>query len=418
MNIFLALTSISNIGLCFWQIKISHKNKELTIISWLLMFYFSILLSIEIIENKIHKEGYSGFIVSYLPEDYLNVVLFVFCCNIMLAIGYSISRYLFKREKRSQPYQLEKTDATTKLLTNIYSIIFITALPIYFINSLGMSYTDFVTYKESNWGLVLLYVSASLISILFIQKKYNSSLFITLFFIYFAISSTVRSFYIFSIFPCVIIFYLNKNISGSSLSRLIFNKISIILISLLAVTFTIIGDQRELTEVLPEQSLVKYLILIIYKISNGYSQTGFDSIQHFTYGAISPFAKFFGIEKPESLDVQEYFASLAFGYKTAIVFMHYPSLWYADAYSSFGWIGITFGIYWGLFLYTIEHMLRKNLISFSIFIPIFTWVVYLIMRGAIGISLQAISYPFYINLLIYYYVTIYKGHKSREISPK
>lgn len=396
-----------NIVLCIRELIKSHRRKELTVMVWLLILYFSIVTLYSINSTKEHYFGWTNRLMIISNDDHVEVALYMLVSNILLSLGYKIARLLIQLPMSPKGYYIAKNNEMANWLIIFYSALLLLGATLYYLTSAGMSYTDFVEYKGSNWGLVFLYVSASLIPILLLQKKTIPAILVAAIFVFFAVSLTIRSFFLYSLFTAIATIYFAINTKGDNFRKFLF-KPQVLIIILTGVVFIgIISTKRESNEALPEQIVVDSMIALITIISNSEIYTDIDSIKHFLWGFIAPFSKSLGIEKPIAQDVQEYFAGLLFGYTNSDTFRHYPSLWYSDSYSSFGWYGILFGLVWAPLLYMFEYLIRTSKLALAIFMPVYIWFVYMLIRGAIGISFLAISYPTYINIAIYIFMPLF-----------
>lgn len=397
------LLALINLIFCWSRVIGSHKNKRIFVFIWVMLLYFSILMIVSLHGELRFTEGFSGNVVEYSYRDVAYIYLFVLAGNFFIAVGQLLSEKTVKLSSFSFAV-IGKRNVVAVTLTWVLLVLFLIGALLFYKQSQGIGYAGFVEYEGSNWGLVLLYSSSSLICILLMRGKYVAAAAVVSVFVYFAIVLQIRSFFIFSIFVVLSILYL-KYWDGTLVvngRRNGFKAIAfIILLLMLSINF-VISYAKTGEFVFPESGLVNLMIHVIYKLSNGYELTGFDSIERFLYGLYKPIAAVVGYAPNLSEDVQVYFSRLVFGFESWDVFFHYPSLWYSDAYSSFGFWGVLFGLFWGYWFSTLEKIIRCNKVIFSLFLPLFLWNMYMVMRGAVGNSTAAISYAIYINLALYF----------------
>lgn len=411
MYLISILLAIVNVAFCLTQVLYAKKKMNFSLFSWTFLSYFSVLLLVAVLRKSDFYEGYSGQYVTYSDMDYLNVTGFVLVANLMFALGYLIvSKIRILRlsiaDQWLSEFKMAKENPFGKILLPIYGVYFLLGVILYAVTSMGMSYSEFVEYQGSNWGIVFLYASSPIICILWMRGNYVPAILASSVFVYFSINLQVRSFFIFSLFPIIFIYFFS-NIKASNSFFVWLKKPAGIfsILSVLGLSLFIIF-QKTGRFGLPEGTLVDSMIQVMHKLDSGAPGTGWDSTERFLYGFISPVLGFLNITPELNEDVQVYFASLIFGFSRADVYYHYPSLWYSDAYSSFGWLGIFFGLFWGGLFYVLEKIIRKNKVIFCLFLPFYIWIVYMVMRGAIGNSAAAISYPVYIGALSYIFVVM------------
>lgn len=79
--------------------------------------------------------------------------------------------------------------------------------------------------------------------------------------------------------------------------------------------------------------------------------------------------------------------------------LHYPALWYADAYFAFGKYGLLLAAFWAAVLVGWERLMARNSLIFGLLLPFYSWHAYMLVRGAIAGSSVPISYALYISAL-------------------
>lgn len=404
MYILAVFFSVLNVFFCARQFAVTRKIRDFSFVIWMLMTYFSLIFLWSIFKKGEFYEGFSGRHVHYTDADYFLVSAFVFFSNVFLFAGYLIGRNIFIN--RQIDFDIGRSNFLADVFSIIFLVIFIIGFILFISTAYSMDYTDFVEYRGSNWGLVFLYSSSSLLCLSYLRRRYFLCAICVSAYIYFAVTLWVRSFFIFSLFP-IFFMYVADMKNREKLIGGTFRK-PLVMIALMAliglggyISYLKTGEIR-----LPEDDLADFMIQVVSRISNGAPSTGFDSLERFIFGFVSPLSGVVGFSPELNQDVQVYFASLIFGYEFTDAYFHYPSLWYSDAYSSFGWGGVFFGLIWGVWFSGLESLLRKNKMVFSLFLPFYIWNFYMVFRGAVGNSIVSVIYPFYINLLIFIVVSV------------
>lgn len=389
----------ANIYLCITQIRRALRERSLSAFVWVFLCYFAVLSPFELILRSPFLEGYSGYERVFEDADYLRAMAFMFSANVCLALGYSLGGE--GPGERLSNYAVSSRNHFYRMAMPLLLAAYVAGFFLFFKTAGGMGYTEFVEYQGSNWGLVLVYLSSPAICLLSMRKRYGLAAVMALPYVYFSVVLQVRSFFVFSLLPIVVIYYLdNKPASlGLTLSRRGIGFFAV-LVGLLLANFVVTQNKTGQIS-LPEQQLLRNFIQVSARIAEDGGFTGFDSTIRLLYGVIAPLGAIFNYQPALPDDVQVYFARLIFGASTLSGYFHYPSLWYADAYASFGWLGALVGLAIGGWLRVAEKAISFSKISFSLFLPFYIWNVYMILRGAMGNSVAAISYPLYMAALLY-----------------
>lgn len=394
-----------NIVLCLWGLIVSLKHKRLISFMWLLSFYFSIAILVNGVDTVIiHDAKFSGARWLISEDSQKNNVIFVLMFNCALAVG---ELFFLKFYKFELP-RLKTANIQFRKILNIfrlsYGVALIASSFLYYLKMRGLGYTDYVEFKDSNWPFVFLFAASPFVTFSYVLGK-KISIIVSLFiFIFFAFYLNVRSFLLISILPllfCFIIknFQISENFNYGNFTRYI-KYVFLFLIFIFLGSF--LGYQRTGMITLPEFGLPVGMHIIMDKFRAGYDCTGFNSLLVFMYGLLMPIYKIFDLQPPFVHDTPAIFAAIYEGFESKPTnYYHYPVLWYADAYASFRSYGILMGFFWGAFLVTYERLISISMLTFLIFIPFYSWTVYFLVRGAVGNSINSISYPLFLSFIVF-----------------
>lgn len=409
------LVALLNIYVCWSGLGVAQRAASLTVFIWAMLLYFALLMVVQIHGDMNFVEGFSGNFVTYTFVDVAKIYCFVLVANILLLTGQSVVQKLAKPPVAPSITEGGRNQVISILIA-ILSGLFLLGAALFYLQSRGLGYSEFVEYEGSNWGLVFLYSASSLICFLLMRRRHVAVVMVVLVYIYFAVLLNIRSFFVFSIFIIFSMLYLRYAESDGYMGG---NKKKVrfwagLFFALMLLINFIIAFNKTGQVILPESGLVKLMIHVMYKLSNGYELTGLDSVERFMYGLYKPLAALVGYTPSLNEDVQVYFARLIFGFESWEGFYHYPSLWYADAYSSFGPFGVFMGFFWGGWFSITERLIRRNRIAFGLFLPLFLWNLYMVVRGAIGNSTAAISYSLYLNMSIFLLAWLISLHINKK----
>ena len=299
----------------------------------------------------------------------------------------------------------------------VFGIFLLAGSITYAIKMRGMGYLDYVQFKGSNWPIVFLWASSPFVTICALQKKYTYSVVGCIPFIFFALYLQVRSFALLSLVPVCVIFFLQQGAPEGVRKKLPLLKLTggIILVSMLlllsaAVTYLKVGRI-----VLPDAGIPYGMAIVFQETIKKGVYTGWVSLTGYLLNFLVPFFKLFHLRLPHIVDTPVYMARLIDGVpKWTTIYYHYPALWYADAFVSFGKAGVVLGLLWGSVFSFFECLIRRNVTFLGIFIPFFMWHVYMILRGAIAIASVPFSYAFYVQMMVIYVVSIIANIGTRR----
>ncbi len=402
MTVFIAvlnfLLSISRLLYC-------AKNKRLMSVIWFLIAYFSLFFIPVSFESSItHYRGFSGDSIIITKSDIFKSILYVFIFNLLFFLTEWGLWKLIRIKRSRNKWIFNKKNIYLSKLQFIYGLMLIFGSITYGITTQDHSYKDFIEYKGSNWGQVFLMASAPLLSISALRKQYMLAFLGTIPFIFFAAKLHIRSFALLSFIPIVIIYIFqainDRNSNGlKKVKKLLFATIMVL--ALIIFSSWIIASKRgddniNILNVFPDSGM-PYGTVMIMKLSDVHHvRTGFDSISLYGVNLITPFRKIFQLSPPEIIDPPFVMSSLLDGIpKWWKNNLHYPTLWYSDAYLSFGMLGLCFSVFWGVILIFWEKLLMKNIFIFSLLIPFYSWHAYMLVRGAISGAVVPFSYSVY-----------------------
>ncbi len=393
--------------LCLYLTKKNLSEKRIISIFWIFSSYVAFLFIIEGVINKTsYTLGFSGVSWRIETKDQVKSILFVLISNVLFFIGSAIR--LFKSLELKK--YTRKSNFTTKPITVFYSIVFLLSYSVYLLKMQGLGYAGFVEYSGSDWSRVFLIYSVPIILLSYVRKNYIICFSAVLMIIYVAFYLQIRSFFILTLVPLLILIWL-LNDSENRIDK----KYKLAFLSILSISLgisTLISLQKTGVIILPESGLPKNYFLVFDKITYGALNTGFNSLNGFFEGLFLPFFNILGGRTFISAsDTPVYMASLIFDTDSFTdSFYHFPSLWYADSYVSFGIYGILLSFFWGWLIGTVDELVSKNIYTLVFFLPYATWFIIIIFRGAIANSTIAISLPFYLQIVTFTF--IYISNKS------
>ncbi len=394
-----------NIVLCLWRLIVSLKHKRLISFMWLLSFYFSIAIFVNGVDSVIiHNARFSGARWLISEDSQKSNVSFVLMFNCALVLGELL---FFKFYKFKLPL-LNTANIQIYKILNIfrlsYGVVLIASSLLYYLKMRGLGYTDYVEFKHSNWPFVFLFAASPFVTFSYVLNKKISVLFALSVFLFFAFYLNVRSFLLISFLPFLFCFIIKTCQISEFWKYGNFSKFSRYLLSfsIFIIVGSILGYQRSGMITLPEFGLPVGMHIIMDRFRDGFDSTGFNSLLVFMYGLLMPVYKIFDFQPPFVIDTPAIFAAIYEGFESKPTnYYHYPVLWYADAYASFQSYGFLMGFFWGAVLVTYEKLISISMLTFLIFIPFYSWTVYFLVRGAVGNSINSISYPFYLSLIIF-----------------
>lgn len=388
------------------------KAGRLMAIVWFLVAYFGwFFIPVAIAGPFKHYRGFTGDYLYISQQDIDKTLLFVLMFNVLFLLAETSVGMLTRAGKRRQQWVLSLDFRYLTRLQWAFFVALIVGALVYGVTAWKQSYSDYVAYQGSGWGLVLLWSSAPLITIAALRKKYLIALLGCIPFVYFAAHLHVRSFALFSLVPVTII-YLLQATTGRRAGLLQRTKTLIwgagLVLGLLLLSSAILvakSGGKSTTFTLPDAEMPYNAVIVRHAIDKFHVATDWDGLILYARNLVNPFLRVFqkfGVTIVEPrVDPPVVMAGLIEGVpKNWEVFYHYPTLWYSDAYMAFGNYGLLLAVLWAAVLRLWEWIMARNLLLFGMLLPFYSWHVYMLIRGATAGSTVPFSYSVYVVFII------------------
>ena len=404
--------AISAINLTFCVVRLWRAlvTRRLIAVVWLLTAYFSLFLVLLALDGPYGMyRGFVGERVIVSTETIRYVCEYVLIFNILFAIS-EISVWKVMGLKRDQiKWQLITRDPRLSLAKMAFLSFLIGGAILYWFTMQGLGYRSYVEFKESNWPIVFLWASSPWITFNVLQKKYFIGIIGTFPFLFFAVYLDIRSFALLSLVPAAIIFYFQsiEGVGGKKIktTRLLAKGFAIFCIFVALSTAIMHKKSQDMNakggEGLPDAGIVYGMGMAFEMTKKLDVYTGYNSLIKYSLNTVSPFLRLFQIETPVIEDTPVHIAFLIDGVpKGWAVYFHYPTLWYSDAYVSFGQSGLILAFLWGLILSLWERLMLKRPILIGLFLPFYVWHAYMLVRGATAGATVPFTYAIYIVIIV------------------
>lgn len=410
------LIAIVNLLICGWRMKASFSSGRLVSMAWALITYHSVFLVQLAIGGGFSK--YRGFTNDYITVDEVTIwhlTAFALMFNLIFAaVEGGIGRFLHLGKQGRGIWTIPVERQWLRNAQWMYAIFLVIGGLWYWLTIRGGGYRDYVEFTRSNWPLVFLWASAPLITILAMRKKIAIALIACLPFLFFAVYLKVRSFALLSVVPVFVVLYFQGTDIAVGKRRRFFRPLlagGMIFVVFVAVSVLvtykkaadIAGLENAPGEVtgLPDAGMVYGSAIVFRHVDATGEVLGASGLWKYLWNLVSPFMRMFGKAPPEGMDPAVYMASIVDGVplNSGIMF-HYPTLWYSDAYLTFGVPGLLLAVLWGAIFSLAEWVMLRNQIVLAIFLPFFTWHIYMIIRGTPAIASVPFSYAAYMSVLV------------------
>lgn len=379
---------------------------RLVAVVWILVVYFSFFLVGLAIDGPFRQHrGFTGDVLLVKADTIRYVCSYVLTYNVLLAFGEIVTWRIFGLRRAKIQWELNPRKTSLTPLLVVFLALLIGGATGYWLIMEGSGYRTYVESRASNWPLVFFWASSPFITISVLQKNYLRAVLASLPFLFFAIYLDVRSFALLSLIPAAIIFYFQalhkiKVRRRKAIPLLVKGVvISAVLLALSAVVMHKKAGDMDTGNAggLPDAGMV-YGMGMAFEMTNRIDEfTGYNSLIKYSLNAINPFLRLFNVEIPTIEDTPVHIAQLIDGVpKDYSAYLHYPALWYTDAYVSFGSGGVWLGLLWGILLSLWERLMLRRTLLIGLFLPFYTWHAYMLVRGAISIATVPFMYSIYI----------------------
>ena len=396
--------AMANLFFCLQRLLSTFKSGRLSAVVWALAVYFSFFFIFVMAAGPFSK--YRGFTddTLFVKQQTIDFsCYFIAAFHLIFGITEAIVWKLLGIPANRVTWELPRSQKHLSSLLGILLAFLCIGGSWYWWKMQGLGYRDYVEGVGSNWPQVFLWASSPFITISMMQRRYWAAALAGVPFILFAIMLNVRSFALLSLVPAVIIglfhMWQESDTKRRLFSRLI--KASILLAGLLLLSAAIM-QQKGAYVGLPDSDMAYGMPLIVEAVKLDNHYTGFNSLSIYGLNFINPFLKLLQIERPHLIDTPVYMASLVDGVpKDWPVYFHYPTLWYSDAYISFGIAGLALAALWALILTGWEAFIMRYPTMIALMLPYYAWHAYMLVRGAPGIASVPFSYAFYVSALVF-----------------
>ncbi|MBC7322978.1 MAG: hypothetical protein H5T90_07740 [Acetomicrobium sp.] len=223
----------------------------------------------------------------------------------------------------------------------------------------------------------------------------------------FALLLRVRSFALLSLLPGLMVYFLASSSElaqdkGTQPLRKIMLRAAILSLA----TLPLLNLAKRNFYFLPDPSLGKAMPIIFAAAERAHLELRFNSLFLWSSNILNPLLKAYSavtlhrIRLP--IDTPVYIANLYDGVPLDWpVYFHYPTLWFTDAFVSFGFYGIAMAFIWALVNSLWELAMLRLPSALPLLLPFFCWHTYMLIRGAPAIASVPLSYAFYVSAAIY-----------------
>jgi hypothetical protein len=406
--IFLA---ILNLALCTGRFLKTLFERRLITAAWFLLSYFGLFMLLLTIEGPFRfLQGFTAQYV-YIKEPTITFASgYMLICNLLFFVSEYLAWRLLGRKVVEQ-WELPRRDTTLSVLKGILACFLVGGTFFYWTKMKGLGYTQYVELMGTNWPIVFFWASGPLISICALQRRYFFAAIGTIPFLFFAYKLQVRSFALLSLIPAVIIFVMQVLYRSALLTskRKAFRIVAggLLAMALLAVVSGFLTYTKSGKGGFPDAGLPYGMNMAIEGTQKTRVYTGWVSMRKYGENIVMPFYKLFNIELSRDIDTPTHIAHLIDGVpKLWPRYFHYPVLWYADAFVSFGNAGLLLGLLWGLIFSFFEYLIRRSALVLGLFLPFYVWHTYMFCRGATAIATVPFAYTFYVVLMVWCMATI------------
>jgi hypothetical protein len=398
------LVAITNLLFCLQRLVSTFRAGRLSATVWALATYFSIFLVIVIIGGPFVKyRGFTGDAIFVRQQALDFSCYYIASFHLIFAITETLIWKWLGVPQGRVTWDLPRSAGRLEAIRGVLLMFLCVGGSWYWWKMRGLGYRNYVEGIGSNWPQVFLWASAPFITISMMQRRYWTAGLAAAPFVLFALMLHVRSFALLSVVPATVVglFHLWQ---GSSLSRRFFSRLAkatILLCGLLLLSAGIMQQKGGYIG-LPDSSMAYGLPLIVEAAHQAKHYTGFNSLTLYGLNLINPFLKLLAIERPAFIDTPVYMASLVDGVpKDWPVYFHYPTLWYSDAFISFGMAGLWLPILWAGILTVWEAFMLRYPIMVALLLPYYAWHAYMLVRGAPAIATVPFSYAFYVSAFVF-----------------
>jgi hypothetical protein len=402
------LIAAVNLGVAAYRTKQVLGQNRIITFPWALITYWSFFLVLLVISGPFKTfRGFTGDVV-YVTKDTIRLAsTYVLAFDLVFLATEALVWRGLGGARRNFKWSIARNEGWLRVAVVIYGAFLLGGAALYYTKTRGLGYTKgYVQFEGSNWPSVFLWASAPLITIKALQRKYLVAIACALPFVFFAIVLNVRSFVLFAVVPVMIIIYFQYMGQQAQKRKRRFRAVlaaaaAIIVLVAFSNVVTLGKPDEQALSGLPDSGMV-YGMNIVFEMTNKLGvHTGWNSLTLYFENILSPIMKLFQIPKSDVEDTPVYMASLIDGVpKGNAVYFHYPTLWYADAFVSFGLAGVALAALWGTILCVWESLMTRTSVLMALLLPFYTYHAYMLIRGATAGAASPMSYALYIAVLV------------------
>lgn len=241
------------------------------------------------------------------------------------------------------------------------------------------------------------------ISIAALQRRYALALIGVAICLGLVLTTQVRVFVLVSAVPVLLILLFSSRSRRNSARYTAGKKVGVAVASLFLVMLgAYVNLSRTGSLELPEDSLMRGMYLICDRIDGGIPGTGNASLETVAKALLFPlYNRLLTVDYNFPVDPPRYTADIMMARpETGSGFRHYPFLWYTDAYLAGGWYGAFQGAVWGFIMALWEGTMAGRPVISAVFLPYFTWTLYMFFRGAGAQVFHIVSRELYLHVVI------------------
>ena len=396
---------VINLIIIFQGLLKSFRKGSYFIFIWFYLLYFCVLYANEGLSDTYHFLEWSSsqFSEKVTYENKLEYYLFITLVNVSIFIGVKFDN--------SKPFTgILETGLRMSFLKQL--LLFFSILLVFSLLSLlsklqSYDYTSLTSSSDfGGWPWVFFQVSTSIIVLGYFLKNKYVYIFIFLGSTIYLFLTLVRSIFLFSIGPLLFL-YLTNLLSKNIKLNILIKRFGVIMSVLFVLVFLSTKLRTNNALIFPESKAVSDSYYIYQaNLANDQNFNGQDFVRFFN-GFLIPIKKLVDqeITKYKIQSTPEKNASVLFkGYVDILdleSFHHYPVIFYNTFFSCFGWYSVVLGFILAKYFILLEKSIRKNILSLILFLPIFSWHTFMVLRGAIDISSSGIAYALCINIILF-----------------
>jgi hypothetical protein len=385
MNGIVLLDALNLAGMLAWSARLMRRDRFCGFFALIATYYTFLILAFHLGGVYMHLEGYTGKMYRIGDDVFMRVGMY--------ATGFNLL-FMAVLSWRARPFELARLSAgiDADLLTAIYAAVFMVGAVLYYVESAGFSYADYVSFRGVAYGWVLLITGTSTLILAYLRRTYVPILAGLLVYAYFGLKTDVRSFLLMPLIPLAILSLAN---SDRNLGRKTVMYGGVLLA--IALALVMLRPVEELA--LPEMFLIQGLHVVFSTYGDGVQHTA-SPLPGFALGFVNFFAKM----DLDAYDPAIRFAQDYYGFATPDGFYHMPFTWYADSFASAGYGGVLYAVIWALVIRGFKWLVSRDPLALAAFLPQACWICFFVIRGAAANASNSITAAIWLSLALYVFL--------------